>query len=78
MDTAFTTRRRNLWNTKWFGKMAVFYVEDTAIRIRYDGEPATQGIFRDITARKQTEEALRKSEGKYRLIAENMQDLIGY
>jgi PAS domain S-box-containing protein len=55
----------------------IFYVEWTAIGISYGGKPAIQGIFRDITARKQIEEALRQSEEKYRLIAENMQDLIG-
>ncbi|NRD76647.1 EAL domain-containing protein [Bacillus sp. BRMEA1] len=54
----------------------IFFVECKAMGIIYDGEPAIQGIFRDITARKQVEEALRQSEGKYRLIAENMQDLI--
>ncbi|NHM34068.1 EAL domain-containing protein [Neobacillus terrae] len=53
-----------------------FYVEGTSIKISYEGEPAIQGIFRDNTARKQAEEALRNSEAKYRLIAENMQDLI--
>ncbi|AZV42551.1 PAS domain S-box protein [Peribacillus asahii] len=55
----------------------IFYVEGIATGIMYDGEPAIQGMFRDITARKEVEEALRQSEEKYRLIAENMQDLIG-
>jgi len=54
-----------------------FFAEGTAIGMMYDGEPVIEGIFRDITARKQAEEILRQSEEKYRLIAENMQDLIG-
>ncbi|WCK57150.1 EAL domain-containing protein (plasmid) [Aneurinibacillus sp. Ricciae_BoGa-3] len=54
----------------------IFHAEGTAVGIRYEGEPAIQGMFRDVTARKQAEQALHKSEEKYRLIAENTQDLI--
>ncbi|MFZ3137435.1 MAG: EAL domain-containing protein [Thermodesulfovibrionales bacterium] len=35
----------------------------------------SQGIFRDITERKRDEEAIRKSEGKYRNIFDNIQDV---
>ena len=54
----------------------VIHVEMGGVGINYDGSPATLVMFSDITARKQAEEALRQSEENYRLIAENMQDLI--
>jgi len=42
--------------------------------IQYEGKPADLVIIRDITGRKQADEALARSEEKYRSILENMQD----
>jgi len=44
--------------------------------ITYDGEPAILGTVTDITARKQTEEALRESEEKFRNLAEQSPSMI--
>lgn len=43
----------------------------------HNGKLSCLMMFHDLTVRKQAEEALRQSEESYRLIAENMQDLIG-
>ena len=51
------------------------YLETQASVIYRDGKPyAVQGIARDITDRKQLENALRKSEERYRTILQEMQD----
>jgi PAS domain S-box-containing protein len=53
----------------------VVHVESTGVPVKYRGEIHVFGIFRDITERKQAEEALRRSEANYRSVIENIQDV---
>jgi len=48
----------------------------SARAIEIGGEPCLLSVTRDITARKRTEEALQESERRYRLLAENVTDVI--
>ncbi|MCP3872096.1 MAG: PAS domain S-box protein [Desulfobacteraceae bacterium] len=51
-------------------------VEITSSYILFEGEEGVFSFVRDITERKQAEMALKKSEERYRLIAENAADVI--
>jgi len=55
---------------------ALFDVEIMAAMADWQGRPAAQVIFRDVTEEHRIQEELRKSEEKYRLLAENAADVI--
>jgi PAS domain S-box-containing protein len=52
----------------------VIDVEVTAVPIMWEGRPAMQVVFRDITDRKRMEEELKASEERYRDLFENAND----
>ncbi len=53
-----------------------FDVEVAAMPVLFSQKPSMQVIFRDITRRKRSEEALALSEEKYRTLAESAEDFI--
>ncbi len=57
---------------------SVIHVMGSAVMITYENQPASLLIFRDVTRRKDVEKALRESEERYRLITDNMSDMIRF
>jgi len=53
---------------------SIVYIEVAATKTTYQGEAVSLSYHRDITERRRAEEALQKSEEKYRTILENIED----
>jgi PAS domain S-box-containing protein len=54
----------------------VFWADITSSRIVYQGRECLLNFFRDVTQRKQVEEALQQSEEKYRTLVERLPDAV--
>lgn len=55
---------------------SVFYADISAASATIDGQIALIGFFRDVTESHMAEQQLRESEERYRLLAENISDVI--
>jgi PAS domain S-box-containing protein/putative nucleotidyltransferase with HDIG domain len=55
---------------------AIRWAEINAVLFKWEGKPAILAMLNDITERKTAEGAIRASENRYRLIAENSSDVI--
>jgi len=55
---------------------SVIWLETFSTRVEYEGQPAIQGLFLDITESKKDREVLRESEQKYRELADSLPDIV--
>jgi len=55
---------------------STFYGELNGTKVRFGNEDRILVVVRDVTARMQAKDALRKSEEKYRRIADNISDIV--
>jgi len=54
----------------------IIWLSSLANRVDYDGQPAVQGMFLDISERKKAEEVVRKSEVRYRELANFLPEIV--
>jgi PAS domain S-box-containing protein len=75
-----TAMEKGSINYEWIynrnGTGETFPADVLLTAMELDGKAAVEAVVRDITNRKQAEEALKDSENKYRLLAENVNDVI--
>ena len=55
---------------------SIIWLESLSNRIEYDGRIALQGIFLNIDERKQAEDVVRKSEARYRELANFLPEIV--
>ena len=55
---------------------AILWMEAFANKIEYDGQPAVQAMFLDIDERKKSEAAIKKSETRYRELANFLPEIV--
>lgn len=55
---------------------SLVWIENRERLVVWEDKPALQATFVEISARKEAEEALRSSESNYRLLVENLRDLV--
>ena len=55
---------------------SLIYIETSGTMITYQGKPAVMGTLTDVTERVKSEEALKESEERYRLLFEKSNDAI--
>ena len=55
---------------------SIVWMQASSNRIQYNGQPALQAMFLDINERKKAEETIRKSEEKYRELANFLPEIV--
>ena len=55
---------------------SIVWMQASSTRIQYNGQPALQSVFLDINERKKAEDAIRKSEEKYRELANFLPEIV--